>query len=131
MWKNTCLLMFLICGALQAQTDATLIEGFIEGISAGKAKLVGVQGDRNYIIDSTMVDAQGHFTLKRGKLLPEGYYYFILPAQKSLALLIDKDQVFTLRGNAADLANTMVIDGCTDSGLLYANFKFQSGLDAE
>jgi peroxiredoxin len=131
MLKYTYLLLFLVCGTLHAQTDATLIEAYIEGLPAGKAKLVGVQGDRNYIIDSTVVDAQGHFTLKRSQLLPEGYYYFILPAQKTLAMLIDKDQTFVLRGKAADMANTLEVSGCIDSELLYANFKYQSGLDAE
>ncbi|MBK8193650.1 MAG: hypothetical protein IPK76_10750 [Lewinellaceae bacterium] len=63
--------------AAQAQsTDSTLIEVRIEGISAGKTRLVGVFGDRNYLADSAEVDATGRFTLRRKSPLPAGFTPF-------------------------------------------------------
>jgi peroxiredoxin len=117
---------------LQAQTgDSTFIQCHIEGISAGKAKLIAQLGDQNYIIDSAVVDAQGKFALQRKSPLPGGFYYFLLPGQKSFSLLIDREQKFSLKANVADMAGSMQVQGSTDTDLLYKNFRFQAKQDAE
>ncbi len=131
MWKYTTLLFLLWGAALSAQIDSTDIKVFVEGLPAGKARLVAVQGDRTYIIDSADVDAKGYFNLRRKKALPSGFFYFLLPGQRNFSMLIDQDQHFTLRCKADQIPATMTVDGCLDTELLYENFRFQASQEAE
>ncbi len=119
--------------ALQAQAlDSTLIEAQIEGVPAGKTRLVGIFGDRNYIADSAVVDATGRFEIRRKNLLPAGFYTFLLPGgNKNFSILIDKDQRFFLRANVADLGGTMQIMGSVNTALFYDNYRFQAKQDPE
>lgn len=119
--------------ALHAQTmDSTHIEVQIEGIPAGKTRLVGVFGDRNYIVDSAVVDATGRFEIRRKNLLPAGFYTFLLPGgNKNFSILVDKDQLFFLRANAADIPGTMQVVGSLNTSLFYENYRFQAKQDPE
>ena len=117
--------------AQKSKTDSTLIDVTIEGIQAGPVRLVGNYGDQNYLADSTGADAKGHFILRREKPLPAGFYYFLLPGQKSFSILIDRDQRMTLRAKADDINNTMQASGALNTELLYRNIKFQSAQEPE
>lgn len=128
----TALIALFLFQTLHAQNAGTDLNVYVKNLPEGKARMVGVWGDRNFIIDSANVDAQGHFALRRSEPLPEGYYYFLLPGQKNFALLLDKDQHFTLRCDAADPTGTMQVEnGGLDTRLLYENFRFQSTLDPQ
>ncbi len=113
-----------------AGEDSLIMVFNIKNQPAGTAKLVGMFEDQRFIVDSAKIDANGHFELSRRKLLPQGYYYFIMPGRKnSVQLLIDKDQRFELDGDIHDLANTAQVKGSTCMQLFYENMKFQSELD--
>ncbi len=123
-------LLLSLATALSAQTyDSLQIDVTLQGLTGGKAKLIGTFGDQNYLADSAVIDANGHFTLSRNKMLPSGYYYFLLPGNKSFSFLIDRDQRFSLRANIADVANTMEVNGSLNTDLLYRNFRFQAQQD--
>lgn len=112
--------------------DSTLIDVYIEGMSAGTVRLVGTYGDQNYLADSSSADASGHFILRREKPLPAGFYYFLLPGQKNFSILIDRDdQQMTLRAKVADIPSTMQVNGSINTDLLYRNFRFQSAQEPE
>ena len=112
--------------------DSALIEVFATGMPAGKIKLVGVYGDQNFLADSAVVDANGHFTVRRAKPLPAGYYYFLAPSGKNFAVLLDKTEQFvTIRTDIKDVVGTMQVTGALNTDLLYQNFRFQSTQDAE
>ena len=132
----TCTLFALFLSntaVLQAQeTDSTHIDVQIEGISAGKTRLVGVLGDRNYLADSAVVDATGHFTLRRKNPLLPGYYTFLLPGgNKNFSILVDTDQKFSLRAKATDIGGTMQVNGSVNNELFYRNYRFQAAQDPE
>lgn len=111
--------------------DSTLIDVTIEGMPAGKVRLVGTYGDQNYLADSASADAGGHFVVRRQKPLQPGFYYFLLPGQSNFSILIDKDQQMTLRANFSNIPGTMQVTGSLNTELLYRNFKFQSTQDPE
>ncbi|MBX2891349.1 MAG: redoxin domain-containing protein [Saprospiraceae bacterium] len=118
--------------AAQADFDSTLIQVQIEGIPAGKTRLVGIYGDRNYLADSADVDANGRFEIRRKEPLPAGFYTFLLPGgNKNFSILIDQDQRFTLRAKADDIANTMQVNGSVNTDLFYKNAMFQAKQDPE
>lgn len=130
------LILALFIGAfsaalLNAQTDSTYIDVTIEGIPAGMVRIVGTYGDQNYLADSTMADAKGHFVVKRQHPLFPGYYFFLLPGQKNFPFIVDTDQHFTLHAKANDLIGTMQVDGSLNTDLLYQNLMFQSIQDPE
>ena len=93
---------------------------------AGITKLVGMFEDQRFIVDSAIIDANGHFELSRKNLLPQGYYYFILPGQKALQLLFDRDQRFELSGDIANIATTAQVKGSRCVELFYENMKFDA-----
>lgn len=112
--------------------DSTLIKVQIDGIPAGKVRLVGVFGDRNYIADSAVADAGGRFEIRRKNLLPPGFYTFLLPGgNKNFAILIDKDQQCFLSANASDIGGTMQVMGSVNTALFYENYRFQSKQEPE
>ncbi|MFN8301838.1 MAG: redoxin domain-containing protein [Saprospiraceae bacterium] len=118
--------------ALSAQTfDSLQIDVTLQGLTGGKAKLIGTFGDQNYLADSALIDANGHFTLSRKKMLPSGYYYFLLPGNRSFSFLIDRDQRFSMKANINDVASTMEVNGSLNTDLLYQNFRFQAKQDPE
>lgn len=123
----------LYLSAAQAQTtDSTLIDIQIEGIPAGRTRLVGVFGDRNYLADSADVDAAGRFTLRRKTPLPAGFYTFLLPGgNKNFSILLDKDQHFSIRAKATDIGGSMQVTGNLDNELFYKNYRFQAAQDPE
>lgn len=117
---------------LHAQAvDSTLIDVTVEGVPAGKVRVIGTYGDQNYLADSSVVDAKGHFVIKRQHPLPAGYYYFLMPGQNSFAFMVDQDQHFSLRAKASDPIGTMQVDGEINTELLYKNLRFQSLQDPE
>ncbi len=112
-------------------TDSTYIDVYAEGVGAGKVKLVGVYGDQNYLADSSLCDANGHFVLRRKSPLPSGFYTFLVPGNKSFSFMMDKEQKFTIRLNINDVLNTLKTDKCLDTELLYDGFRFQGKQEAE
>ncbi len=124
---------FALQPAFSGETaDSTVIDVTVEGMPAGKVRLVGTYGDQNYLADSAMADASGHFVLRRPKPLMAGFYYFLLPGQSNFSILIDKqDQFMTLRAKLPDIPGTMQVKGSLNTELLYRNFKFQSAQDPE
>jgi peroxiredoxin len=114
------------------QADSTVIEVFATGLTAGKLKLVGVYGDQNFLADSAVVDANGHFTIRRKSPLKAGYYYFLATSGKNFSVLIDdSEQFITLRTDVKDFAGTMQVTGSLNTDLLYQNFRFQAKQDGE
>lgn len=117
--------------ATSVAADSTLIDVYVEGMQAGKVRLVGTYGDQNYLADSAVADAKGHFLLRREKPLLPGFYYFLLPGQKNFSILVDKDQHMTLRTKVNDIPGSMQVEGSINTELLYRNFRFQIAQEPE
>ncbi len=124
-------LIFLAAAQVSQAADSTFIDVKLKGIAPGTAKIVGVFGDQNYIADTSIVDAAGHFSIKREHPLPAGFYTFLLPGQKNFAILMDEDQFFSIELDIADVVNSIKIDGSTCAELFYKNAKFQGIQDVE
>jgi peroxiredoxin len=130
---QTFIFCFLIFGSLGAQSTSagSQIVADIEGLSAGTMKLVGVYGDRNYLADSCLVDANGHFELKREEALPAGFYTFLLPGMKNFSILMGEDQEFQIRAKVNDIMGTIEVEGALEPELFYRNMRFQSAQEPE
>lgn len=101
-------------------------EMHIQGASNDLAKMLGVFGNQNYLIDSARSDAAGNFVFDADSVLPMGFYYVMLASDNSyFQLLLGADQEFKLETVKGDYVNSMKVDGCVDNELLYKNLKFE------
>lgn len=130
--------VLLSCGGNAADNStteaaATVADGslkmeiVIDGAPNDLAKLLGVFGNQNFIVDSARSDANGRFVFEADSLLPTGFYYLMLGSDNSyFQLVLDKDQEFRLETTKGDFVNSMKVDGCLDNELLYKNLKFEA-----
>ncbi|MFM8489258.1 MAG: DUF4369 domain-containing protein, partial [Bacteroidota bacterium] len=129
------LLLALFCTSAafsQSTADSTRIEAFIEGITAGTTKVVGMYGDQNFIADTAIIDATGHFILKRKSPLPAGLYTFLLPGNKSFSILLDNNEQFvTIRAKSADFLGSLQVQGSLNTDLFYQTNRFQVAQEPE
>lgn len=116
---------------IPAGEDSLIMTFDLKNQPAGVAKLVGMYEDQRFIVDSATIDAQGHFELSRKNLMPQGYYYFIMPGQKALEMLLDKHQRFQFTGDMTNIKQTAQITGSTCLSLFYKNMQEQSVIDAK
>ncbi len=118
---------------LTANGDSLQMIFNLKNQPAGKTKLVGMFEDQRFIVDSAVIDANGHFEITRKRLLPQGFYYFILPGQKALQFLLDRDQIFEFSGDMTNIATTAQVKGSRCIELFYDGMKFDatSGLGAK
>jgi peroxiredoxin len=110
----------------QAAADSTVIDVTIEGMPAGKVRLVGTFGDQNYIADSSMADAGGHFVLRRAHPLLPGYYTFLMSGRYNFSILVDnEDQHISVKAKATDIFASAEIKGSPNTELFFQNMRFQ------
>ncbi|MEK7256728.1 MAG: hypothetical protein AAB316_18380, partial [Bacteroidota bacterium] len=98
----------------------------VEGAPPGGwAYLIGIFQDQQYKVDSAQVDATGlaHFT--NTEPYHPGFMFVMFPNGITLQSLVDLDQTFSMRTKAADLNGAMVVEGNTDTELLYQSVKFE------
>jgi peroxiredoxin len=117
--------------AIEEATDDLSIEIIVQGLQGGTAKMIGIAGDQNYIIDTATIDASGRMHFKSEMPYPRGYYYVILPDQSNIQLLIDANQRFKLKTTRGNLINGMEVIGSRENELLYRNLQFQPALDEQ
>ena len=103
------------------------VELNITGAENDMAKLLGVFGNQNYLVDSAKSDGSGKFVFDADTLLPEGFYYVMLGSDNSyFQLLLGNDQEFELTTKKGDYVNAMVVSGDLDNQLLYKNLQFEA-----
>jgi peroxiredoxin len=115
-----------------AQADSCVLDVQATGLPAGKVKLIGMYCEQNFLSDSAVVDASGHFTIRRKRPLEAGYYYFLAPSGKNFAILLDQNEQFVqIKTDIADVANTLEVTGSLNTELMYKVFRYQGPQDAE
>ncbi len=99
----------------------------IHGASNDVAKLLGVYGNRNFLVDSAVGDANGNFVFAIDSLMPSGFYYLMLTSDNSyFQLLIGKEQHFAVEATKGDYVNTLKFQNSPDNDLLYKNLRFEA-----
>lgn len=106
------------------------VELNISGAGNDIAKLLGVLGNQNFLVDSAKADANGLFVFDADTLLPKGFYYVMLGSDNSyFQMLLGDDQEFTLTTKKGDYINSMKVQGDLDNELLYSNLQFEAGFN--
>lgn len=120
------LLLLIIHQGVLAQFNLT---GSIKGYKEGTLKMIGVSGDQNYILDTTLF-INDKFTIKRNQNVKEGFYYLILPDGKNLQLLVDASQKISFSTSKEKLIQQMQFEGHVSNNLLYDGLRIQTTLDS-
>ncbi|MBK8620664.1 MAG: redoxin domain-containing protein [Saprospiraceae bacterium] len=123
------ILCFLIHQNMMAQKSAN-IEIRIDGYSEGWCKMIGMYGDQNYIVDSFLMNKNGHVVLKNDSLFAQGLYYILLPDLKNISILVDENQKFVLMSKKETLVGSMKVIDHTCNELYYKSLVIQEKLDS-
>lgn len=96
----------------------------IKGFENTKCYLGCHYGDKDYLQDSTMTDAKGNFEFSGENELPGGVYFILFKNRKYFEFIIDKDQQFSMRGDAINFFTSMKISGSEENSLFYQYLNY-------
>jgi peroxiredoxin len=108
------------------QVESPNIQLNINGLSGGWVYLVGHFADQRFKVDSTQADASGNLSFVRDEPYDPGFYFFWIPDQALIQVIIDKDQRFSMSTALNDVINNMQVTDNIDNELLYQNLKFEN-----
>jgi peroxiredoxin len=98
----------------------------IGNVPDGPAKVIGMIGSTNYLVDSSLIH-DGTVHLRRDTALPSGLYYLVVPGDILFQFLLDQDQQFTFTADAQAPITSVKLDGSFDNELLYQNLVWEQG----
>lgn len=108
-----------------AGDDTCLIRITVEGFTGGECRFIGINGKQNYLALPEL-DVEGDYAVvQKDERLPSGLYYFSMPNNKFLQILLDADQRFSLDTKLDDLIGSMAVTGSTDNELFYRNLNYE------
>jgi peroxiredoxin len=82
------------------------------------------QGEGKYVQD-TLTAQDGKFVLEGEDPLPPGIYAVALPPSNTyFEIVVDKDQVFSIKTDTTDFAGTMQVEGSFQNEIFYGDMAF-------
>lgn len=103
----------------------------IKGLSNTQCYLGNYYGDKQYVKDTSKVDANGNFSFNGKEKLPGGIYLIITPDKKYFETLITDGQNFSMETDTLDFINHMKIKGSDENTLFYNYLSFIAGKSKE
>lgn len=88
-------------------------------------------GDKQYVKDTSRVDASGNVVFEGKEKLPGGIYLAVLPSKKYLEVIVDKEQHFFMETDTSDMVRKMKVKGSNDNALFYQYLVFIAERQAE
>lgn len=117
--------------SIEEATADLAIDIEVAGLNGGTAKMIGISGDQNYIIDTAVVDPSGKFSFRSPKPWPSGLYFAILPDNSNIQMIIDANQHFSLKTRQGNIIADMQITNSKENELLYGNLRTQQPMDQQ
>ncbi len=125
--KNIILLFLFLnisIGSLSAQGYQISVK--IDGYKQDSLLLAYYYGDKQYLKDTALVDAQGRFVFTGEESLAGGIYLAVMKPENDFfqILVDDKEQNFAMQTNRQDPMGNMKIKGSADNELFYTYIRF-------
>lgn len=118
------LLLTFTIGSLKAQNGYN-IKVTVENMpKTDSVYLAYYYGNQQYIQDTVLTLGQNTFTFKGKKQLQPGMYIVVLNKDKWFDLIIDKEQLFTIKANYTTLSQTLQFTNSLDNTNFYNYIKF-------
>lgn len=102
----------------------------IDGYNSGFAKIIGIYGDQNFILDSVMIQPTGQFVLKKDSILPQGLYYVLLPDYKNISFILDQHQQFDIKTSKHGFIKNLKSENHLTNKLYFESLQIQEKLDS-
>lgn len=98
----------------------------VEGLTGGRANLIGFIGENRYLADTASIDAEGRFVFDNETTYREGVYSVGLPNNRGFQLVLVEDQMdFSMRTVNGQLLESMEVTNSLENTLFYINNKFE------
>jgi Domain of unknown function (DUF5106)/Thioredoxin-like/Domain of unknown function (DUF4369) len=124
-------LAMLLSMQLSAQ-NAYKINITLKPFHSGYLYLASYYGKKQLLIDSAAIDKNSQAIFSGKEKLPGGIYLIAFPKKDGwFEIVIDKEQVFTIMADSADLLNKLTFTGSTDNQLFKDYQKFTAKTGAE
>ena len=113
----TSLSIVISSAVLAGNPDGYSIKIIAKGLKEGdKCLMANYYGDKQYIKDSTKVNAKGEAIFSGKEKNPEGIYLFVPPNKgRYFDFVMDAGQNFTLETDTMDYVKTMVVKGSEEN----------------
>lgn len=98
----------------------------VDGFGAGPVYLIGIFTDAQYRVDSASMNANGQVIFQNNSPYKPGFYLAFFANNNTLQFLVDQDQTFSMKTQANNLINSMIVEGSLDNQLLYENLKYEA-----
>ena len=122
----TVLFLSILCWASVASAKSGYqIELELENFEEKEIILASYYGSSNKIVDTFAINKKGTFILKGDEPLEGGAYLIILPPEnKFFEIIVDKEQVFSLKCDPAKAVETMKVKGSEENRIFYDYLRF-------
>jgi thiol-disulfide isomerase/thioredoxin len=98
----------------------------VKGLTSGECLLAYHYGEKQPILDTVKVDANGNFEFKDTIAEPGGIYLVVLPSKKYFELILTDEQRFSVQTDTTDLIKNMKISGSKENQYFYEYLNYLS-----
>lgn len=111
--------------SLSAGDNGYTIRFKIAGLKKGDTCLLAnYYGEKQYIQDTALADANGQLVFNGKEKLKGGIYLLVLPKKKYFDFLIDQVQDFSMETDTSDYVKYMKVKGSEDNKLFYEYLNY-------
>lgn len=103
----------------------------VKGLNGGQVLLANHYGDKQYIQDTAIADANGNILFRRDTAMPGGIYMVVLPNKKWMEVIIADEQKFSMDTDTSDLVGHMKITGSKENQYFYEYLNYLNGKQKE
>ena len=122
------LLVFILIGLVTntfGQKSGYELMFNIKDCQPGNVILAYYYGNKQYIKDSTKVDASGSFVFKGEESMDQGIYIAVMPPDnKYFELIVGEDQHFSMSSDYGDMVKSMIVKGSDENERFYEYLSY-------
>lgn len=96
----------------------------VAGLKSGQCLLGYHYGDKNAIVDTAQIDANGNMEFRADTALPGGIYFVILPSKKYFEVILTDVQKFSVETDTIDFIRSMKITGSNENKYFYEYLNY-------
>ena len=124
-------LVFLLGGGFLLPTAVSASDGHhitvqLDGLAGEQCYLAYHFGNRQYMQDTTDIDADGMAVFAGDERLDPGLYLVVLEDDTNFEVIIDKNQHFDISADPEDIMGTLSFEGSPENDLFYDYLAFLS-----
>jgi peroxiredoxin len=124
MQKNFILILSFLLPMIMVFGQGAELKFQIKGTPEGTAKLAYYYGNKQYIKDSTKIDATGSFVFSSEEKYDEGIYLVVLPPNsKYFEVIMDKEQKWTISAENSDFVLSRKVKGSEENSVFTEYLK--------